>query len=266
MLHVLVGLLLMCFGLQTQTYAATLSGRASTQEMSLGLPGRIQKSSSVSNTFSQKTRLNSTNEKQETDEVQTRLRERITELQALQDQRREELRVRIEEARNQKEGEREQQRQKLRERLIQLGEQQKLSRIEDMDHRLNLFHQSSIQRLTHQITVVEEILNKIITSTEELSIKNIDVSEPEAAIGAAQAAITAAKSSLEAYAGATYVFTVPEDGNFGTSVRNTIADIREGTRMVQDRIKTARTAVKNAVVALAGARNSSGGEIQNDNP
>lgn len=88
---------------------------------------------------------------------------------------------------------------------------------------------------------------------QALADQSRDTTDLEAAIGAAQSAIAAARSAVEVQAGNEYIIGITTENDLGKSVSTQITSLKSDLETVKTQVSAARTAVKNAVVALAHA-------------
>jgi len=143
-------------------------------------------------------------------------------------------------------------REEIRARFLQIRDERRKKRLERIEDTLARINIRCTSHFTKVLARLENILERITSRKDKLSEDGKDVSAVESAISLAQAAIEAATDAVEAQIAKEYSLE-STDETAKNIAGQAFSTLQTDLRSVKELLKAARTAVKDATVALAQA-------------
>ena len=176
---------------------------------------------------------------------------KIRALQEAREARKREL-ERVREARKNAIEEMKTARERFKDKVQELSDERKKKIIENIDENITKHNEKWVEHWNRVLSRLTEILAKLESKTDELAAKGKDVSEVVSAIGKAKDAVSAAQAAVTAQAGKSYVITIENEENLGENVSQTVQGFKADVKLVFEKVKDARQAVKEAFQKLKG--------------
>jgi len=165
----------------------------------------------------------------------------------------EEAKQRRQEASEEAKTRREEAREEFKLRLKEIKDERKAKIVENLDERLANRNEKWIRHFNRVLTRLSQIIAKIKIRAEELAGEGTDVSEVNAQVAEAEAAIEVAQEAVNAQALKVYTIEITDEDSLGDAVSEVIGEFKDDIKAVWEKVREARRQVVEAFVALKRA-------------
>ncbi len=143
-------------------------------------------------------------------------------------------------------------RESLKIRLEKIKDERKKESVEKIDQRIDALNEKMMRHFSSVLNKLEDMLIKITERADRASVeRGLDVSSVRSSIDNAHVVIASARSAIESQLGKTYAVSITTEENLRIDVGKTRQVFGADLAKVRDSVKSAHSAVKDAVVALA---------------
>ncbi len=186
--------------------------------------------------------------------------------QSLRDSRqeaRQEYREEKKELRQEFQEDRKENREEFKERMKAIRDEKKLAALERIEEKLAAINSRRTEHFLKVLARLREILSKIESRSEKAAENGKDITGVTSAIGAANTAIDTAETAVNTQKEKVYEVTVNDETTARSDAGAAMKQLQEDLRKVFDVVKTARTAVHDALKALVAV---AGGDTSGSTP
>ncbi len=173
-------------------------------------------------------------------ELKTQIQEKRDEFKKTIETKREELKTKIEA-----------QKETLKTRLKAIKDDRKKQIVERVADNMNNLNQRMTDHFSNVLNQIEDVLNHVSSRADKAEANGKNVTAARTAIANAKIAITAARTAVANQAGKAYSPTVTTESTLKNDVGALRKTLYEDLKKVQDVVKAARDAVRQAAVTLA---------------
>ncbi len=145
-------------------------------------------------------------------------------------------------------------REQFKVKLETIKDQKKKVIVEKLDAGLSERNKNWVDHWTNVLTKLSDILARIKSRADKAQAAGHDIGSVNAAIQAAEDAITSAQTAINNQASKDYVVNISTEKNLGQGVKTTLSQFKTDTKAVLEKVTAAREAVKKALLALVAVK------------
>jgi predicted homoserine dehydrogenase-like protein len=143
-------------------------------------------------------------------------------------------------------------RSRFEERLNLIGDERKTELVKKIQSRMCVINQDRIEVMQKNLDKMSGILDKVEDRADKLKTEGKDISKITAAVTAARTKIEQARTAALNQAKLECVIDISgSEKNLGAEVRQGISDLQKQLSAVNEKVRLAKRAVSEAIVALA---------------
>lgn len=135
--------------------------------------------------------------------------------------------------------------------LVLIKDVKKKNVVEKIDNKITTLNQNYSEKMAGSLDTLQQVLNKISSSSSHLKIKGINTTSLDAAIISAQGAITKAKSLVFSQAAKEYIASISAETRLKSDVGLTVSQFSSDVESSSKSVNEAKLAVERALQELS---------------